>query len=334
MGTIYFSAKRKALALVFAAIAVLSVVSAFLYYGHSIVSGAPRQKSHVVSPIGIQSAIPKENVLATYTGGKVTGGDIDEEYAILNLAYGQQLPMTLSYERELITKYVVLWRLLPSLARQRGYTVSSVTLSSVVHLFEQQAITHTYKTQHALNTAMARMGVSHGLLAKFLEDSIYVNDLEGSYKASVSSSNVLAYYRSHPRTFTLVTLNQIAVNSSRKANLVLQQLRHGGNFSALAKRFSIDVNTRDIAGLYTGVRVSNLVAPIAKACMTLDIGHVGPVIPYNNSYYILRVDTRDRLPFTSVETQIRQMLMQSRRQMDIQNVIEKTITNAKIHYLA
>ncbi len=66
-----------------------------------------------------------------------------------------------------------------------------------------------------------------------------------------SNAQVSAYYASHPQQFTTpstVEVRQILVKTREQAGALLDQIRHGASFAALAERYSLDASSARAGG--------------------------------------------------------------------------------------
>jgi peptidyl-prolyl cis-trans isomerase D len=84
-----------------------------------------------------------------------------------------------------------------------------------------------------------------------------------------------------------------AAAARAKADEVLKQLRGGGDFAALAKKYSDDTATAKIGGsVGTLVQGSGSAPDIEKVAFSIPKGKVSDVIPTSYGYEIIRVDER------------------------------------------
>lgn|GEM_PF-2572592 len=302
----------------------------FIVFHHDVAK--PTASS--LAPVGSSSdaLFPLHKIVAVYHGGRVTGSEFDQQYKLYELAYGQPMPMTPPYEQEVIDKYIVVYRVLPRLAQQKGFAVNAGQLTAETRLFQIQVGTQVYHSMVTFHDQMNRLGVTQAMLEAFVKQAMYVTDLQNSFPSTVSARQAKIYYESHLQNFTTVTLNQILVKTSAEAAYVHKALVGGGSYSNLAKRFSIDPGSKNNAGLYVGVKASQLVPSVANASMTQPIGFVGNPVHSQYGYHILRIDQRTIQPFAVVHTTINQILAQEEHLNALQKLIRSTLVNAHVLY--
>jgi parvulin-like peptidyl-prolyl isomerase len=85
---------------------------------------------------------------------------------------------------------------------------------------------------------------------------------------SVSSSEIKDYYNAHKSTYKVGmsrAVSHILLKTKAQADNVYQQLKAGGNFAKLAKKYSIDNNTKNVGGKLGSLeKTTTLAKPFAK----------------------------------------------------------------------
>ncbi len=128
------------------------------------------------------------------------------------------------------------------------------------------------------------------------------------------------YYDSHPAQFQQVCLSDIAVQTQAQAQQIHDAIAGGGaTFEAEAKQFSIDTQTAPAGGQIPCVASSEIVnSVILGAISGLGPGQLSqPVFEPptgrggSGVWFVLRLNGRPEVPFTTAEAQIRQQLLAS-----------------------
>lgn len=152
----------------------------------------------------------------------------------------------------------------------------------------------------------------------------YINQM-GKSPAIASGSDPQQYYNSHQADFEQVKLSGILVafnppgtpasgakatrteaEAQQKANDLEKKIKDGGDFSALARTDSdqqqSSVRGGDLGTYMTGD--ANLPADVKTAIAKLQTGQVSEPIRVPGGYFILKVDSRTKLPFDQVRASI------------------------------
>lgn len=153
----------------------------------------------------------------------------------------------------------------------------------------------------------------------------YLNQLTNTSTAAAPTGDPKQYYDAHPDEFDQVKLNGIFVafnapgtpatntNASRteqqardKANDLEKKIKGGTDFATLARSDSDDKRSGSTGGeLGTfAVGAANLPPDIKTAIAKLQPGQVSEAVRVPSGFYILKVESRTKVPFDQARTQI------------------------------
>jgi peptidyl-prolyl cis-trans isomerase C len=153
----------------------------------------------------------------------------------------------------------------------------------------------------------------------------YLNRLTSNSTAAAPAGDPKQYYDSHPHEFDQVKLSGIFIafnapgtpaanaNASRteqqardKANDLEKKIKGGADFATVARSDSDDKRSGATGGeLGTfAVGAANLPPDIKAAVAKLQPGGVSDAIRVPSGFYILKVDSRTKVPFDQARTQI------------------------------
>jgi peptidyl-prolyl cis-trans isomerase C len=152
-------------------------------------------------------------------------------------------------------------------------------------------------------------------------------------KLAVSEAEVKAFYDKHPERFKqpeLVTVRHILVSVKKadgqpgltdaeaKARIakIQGELKKGGKFEALAKKYSDDPGSKENGGLYADADPSSWVPEFGDAAKTQPIGKVGAPVKTMYGYHLVKVEARKpgrQVPFTEAKEPAEKMAQQERQ---------------------
>jgi len=139
----------------------------------------------------------------------------------------------------------------------------------------------------------------------------------------VSDSEVEDYYNKHKSDYKVAAsrdVRHILVAKKALADDVHGQLENGGNFAALAKKYSTDPGSKQNGGKLT-VRKGETVPPFDKVAFSLKKGELSSPVKTQYGYHIIEalgdVKPPSQTPLKDVKEQIRQQLLQEKRQKAI-----------------
>jgi parvulin-like peptidyl-prolyl isomerase len=158
--------------------------------------------------------------------------------------------------------------------------------------------------------------IKKDLHAQVLSEKLY-NKVTADVK--VTDADVKAYYDSHKATYEQKAsrdVRHILVNTKKLADDVESQLKDGGDFAALAKKYSKDPGSAAQGGKLT-ISKGQTVPPFDKAAFSLKTNEVSAPVHTTYGWHIIEplgpVKAAKQTPLKDVKEQIRQQLLQTKK---------------------
>ena len=154
--------------------------------------------------------------------------------------------------------------------------------------------------------------------------------------AKVGDEDLKKFYEQNKDKFKTgeqVRASHILVKSEKEAKDVLGQIKAGGNFEELAKKYSVDASAAhggDLGWFGKG----SMVPAFEKAVMGLKEGQVSDVVKSDFGYHIIKLTGKRAAgvrPFEEVKDQIKAAIMPSKQQEVFQKIKDELKKNAKIN---
>jgi parvulin-like peptidyl-prolyl isomerase len=146
----------------------------------------------------------------------------------------------------------------------------------------------------------------------------------------VTDSEVSDYYNSHKADYKVAAsrdVRHILVAKKALADDLHSQLENGGNFAALAKKNSTDPGSKQNGGKLT-VRKGETVPEFDKVAFELKKNELSAPVKTQYGYHIIEalsdVKPPSQTPLKDVKEQIRQQLLQEKRQKAITDWSKET----------
>jgi parvulin-like peptidyl-prolyl isomerase len=150
----------------------------------------------------------------------------------------------------------------------------------------------------------------------------------------VSPTEVKAYYASHKSQYgqpETRDVRHILVAKKELADSIYAQLKSGGNFAALAKKYSKDPGSASNGGKLT-ISKGQTVPPFDKTAFSLKKGELSQPIKTQYGYHIIQalsaVKPAKSTPLAKVQASIKQQLEQQRKN----ETMTKWVDDRKKHY--
>ena len=154
-------------------------------------------------------------------------------------------------------------------------------------------------------------------------------------EAQVSDADLKKFYEQNKDKFKSgdqIKASHILVKTEKEAKDVLAQLKGGGSFEELAKKFSIDSSAAkggDLGWFGKGT----MVPAFEKAALALKEGQVSDVVKSDFGFHVIKLTGKRAAgvrPLEEVKDQIKGAIMPSKQQEVFQKVKEELKKNAKI----
>ena len=166
------------------------------------------------------------------------------------------------------------------------------------------------------------------LITEFLR-----REFEG--KTIVTEEEVKGFYNENLAMFTTESLeaSHIVVHTLEDARLILEKLEKGGDFSELAREYSIGPSA--IYGGYLGeILRGQMVPEFEDALFSLETpGDLSPITETSYGYHIIRLEkpTKTHIkPYEEVNNSIREMLIEEKEKDFLENFVNELEKKIKI----
>jgi foldase protein PrsA len=177
---------------------------------------------------------------------------------------------------------------------------------------------------------------AQGLTEKQVREDISAQLVsEGIFKkvtsdVKVTDADAKAYYTSHLSQYSQPEsrdVRHILVNSKSLADSLYTQLKGGGDFAALAKKYSKDPGSASQGGKLTISR-GQTVAPFDKAAFSLKTNELSKPIKTQYGWHIIQalspVKKAKQTPYKQVEASIKQQLSQQKKNEAMTKWVDST----------
>jgi parvulin-like peptidyl-prolyl isomerase len=260
---------RKKTKTIMIVVAVLFLGSMFYGLGYSGLKGnfgggksseLAKVNGRPIDPVRYQEMV---NRVASSYGPNLTPADMA---MIDSLALAQSIDFTLMRQEA-----------------DKSVKVSGAEIDGAINNIMQQ---QNIPTKRDLETALKRMNLSLGGFREYIKDDILVQKFQQKMQEEV----VLT-----PDDLREVRASHILVSTEAAAKDILQQLRGGAKFAALAKEYSLDSSTAPKGGDLGYFSTGMMVEAFDKAAFSLKPGEMSGIIQTPFGYHILMVtDSRLR----------------------------------------
>jgi parvulin-like peptidyl-prolyl isomerase len=230
-------------------------------------------------------------------------------------------------------KYLVQQSELEQKAKTLGITVTDKDVQARIKQIKKQYFANNEKKYLA---QLKAQGLTEPLLAlnlhgQILSEKIYAK-VTGDVK--VTDADIQKYYADHKSTYSKAAsrdVRHILVNSKSLADTIETQLKSGGDFAKLAKKYSKDPGSAAQGGKLT-ITKGQTVAPFDKVAFSLKTNETSPPVHTTFGWHIIQalsaVKPATQQPLKDVKAAISTQLLQTKKT----DVINKWVDDVNKEY--
>jgi parvulin-like peptidyl-prolyl isomerase len=152
----------------------------------------------------------------------------------------------------------------------------------------------------------------------------------------ISEAQVSQFYRGHQKNLTntgKVQIVQVIVKSKAMADAILQQLKKGESWAALARKFSLN-NSIGQEGKLGWISLREIKPNLRAVILPLKEGEAIKVEEENEDFYrIIQLRKRKELDFKSCEREIEKYLKEEKKKKALQEWLKELMVNSEIRII-
>ena len=227
---------------------------AFLIFNFSFVFAVEGTSATETNQEDVETILPPETILASFNGQTITLGEFDQLWEEVPEEYKLQL------DKSMLLDQLISEKLLMQEAKNMGLEEDNVVLEQIKKMTEQIVV--------------------QVLIEREILDKVDVNDEE-----------VSEYYEQNKDSFTekeQIHLYNILVETEEEANVILEQLTTGGDFSEIAIEKSTGPSAAqggDLGYLTKGT----IIPEIEEVVFTLEVEELSEVVKSDYGFHILKI---------------------------------------------
>jgi foldase protein PrsA len=230
-------------------------------------------------------------------------------------------------------KYLVQQDELQQKAKALGIVVTDADVANRIKQIKAQ---YFGGSETKYQAQLKAQGLTEDLLklnlhGQILSEKLY-NKITGTVK--VSDADIQAYYTAHKSTYSQPAsrdVRHILVNDRKLADSLETQLKNGGDFAVLAKKYSKDPGSAKQGGKLT-ISKGQTVAPFDKVAFSLKVNEISAPVHTTYGWHIIQalsaVKPAKQTALKDVKASIQQQLLQTKKT----TVINKWVDDVNKEY--
>jgi foldase protein PrsA len=169
--------------------------------------------------------------------------------------------------------------------------------------------------------------VRQDVRASVVQNKIYEKVTAG---VQVSDKEIEDYYKKNKQQYIQPAsrdVRHILVKKKALADQIYQQVTHGGNFAALAKKYSTDPSSKDSGGKLT-ISKGRQVPEFDKVAFSLKAHEIAQPVKTTYGWHVIQALTpikkQSETKLSEVKPAIRQQLLQQKKQQEMRSWVDET----------
>jgi peptidyl-prolyl cis-trans isomerase D len=200
----------------------------------------------------------------------------------------------------------------------------------------EEEIKAAYEKNKASYQLPERRVLRYGLVdINQMRQAVHISDdqLKAQYQQNLAQYQV--QNRVHVQHILLTTVGKTSAEVEeihQKAEDILKQVKKGGNFSDLAKKYSEDPGSKDKGGDLGFITQGQTVPEFEKAAFTLEPGQVSDLVKTQYGYHIIKVLEKEPAhtkPFDEVKESLRAPLVLGQADKEASDTADKIATEVR-----
>lgn len=196
-------------------------------------------------------------------------------------------------------------------------------------------IIKNYGGEEEFNQAIEQYGYTLEDLKKDIATNVKIKKLLEP-NISISEEEMLNYFETNKETFNQkeeVRARHILVATEEEAKEVLEKLKAGGDFSELAKEYSLDESNKESGGELGFFGRGKMVAEFEETAFTLKLNEISEPVKTDYGYHIIEVEEKKEAKEANYEENkdaIKEILLEEKIPTEYEEWYQKKLTENKV----
>jgi parvulin-like peptidyl-prolyl isomerase len=272
------------------------------------------------------------NVAATVNGQPIPLSRVDEQLAQIQAQHGGQFKgaeakkMEREFKKQILDSLIDL-ELVIQQAKKENIPISEKKVEEKLAEMQKGA---GFTSQAQLEEALKQQGISLEEFKKRIKERLlWMAMFEKITKdVKISEKQAQDYYNKNKKLYEepeKIRVKQILVADQKEAESVLKELKKGASFESLAKKYSLDTQSKDKGGELPPLTKSQVVPEFGKVAFALKPGEVSDVVKTSYGFHIIKLIEKipaQKKTFSQVKERVVQELEDKEKRQKFQKWIE------------
>lgn len=212
-------------------------------------------------------------------------------------------------------------------AEELGIAVSEEEVDSEVDKWKK-----LFNSEEAYKEFLENLRIDEDYFRDYLKKDLIINKMKEKISQDVEVTDVelVDYYNNHINEFYVVKASHILLDTEEEAREILERVKKGEDFNALAREYSTDPSAKYNSGDLGYFRHGEMVEPFERAAFALKVGEISDIVKSEYGYHIIKVEDKTIDRFEDVKEVLRNTLIAQKKTKNYDSAFEEMMNKANI----
>ncbi|SHJ08368.1 peptidylprolyl isomerase [Lutispora thermophila] len=288
--------------------------------------------------VRVKPGDPETTVVAKVDGEEITKAEFDKVFEIFKTQVELEQDPSIwekqyegkKYEdlaKEKVLDQLISDKVQMKKAQEMGITVTDEEIDAEVDkwkkLFNSDEKYIEFLTSLNIDEEYFRDNLKKDLVKNKMKEELTKN-------VEIADEELADYYGRHINEFYKVKASHILLDTEEEARKILERVKAGEDFNALAKEYSTDPSAKQNSGSLGYFRQGDMVESFEQAAFALKPGEISDIVKSEYGYHIIKVEEKSIDKFEDVKNELRNALITEKKSKSYDEALEEMMSNVKI----
>lgn len=227
----------------------------------------------------------EEEIVAKVNDKAITFGQLDELYSVY-MAAMPDIGIKEQEMKEVVLDDMIRLEVIKQYLSANNIEVESAEIEEEYKNYMEQVASNSITKEFFEKNNISEAFVKEYIIGSYLYDIKFYDKVTSEVKNEEEAA--IQYYNNHKDEFTRVRASHILVKKKKEAQKIMDKIKSGEDFAALAKEYSIDGSAQN-GGDLDYFPKGKMVKPFEDAAFALEIGEVSDIVETDYGFHIIKL---------------------------------------------
>lgn len=288
--------------------------------------------------VRVKPGDPDKTIVAKVDGENITKAEFDKIFEVFKTQVEMNQDPSIwekDYEgkkyidlaKEQVLEQMISDKIQLHKANEMGITASDEEINEEVDKWKK-----LFNSEEKYTEFLTSLKMDEAYFKENLKKDLMINKVKEklTQEVEVTDNELADYYGSHINLFYRVKASHILLDTEEEAKKILERVKAGEDFNALAKEFSTDPSAKENSGDLGYFRHGEMVEPFEEAAFALKAGEISDLVKSDYGYHIIKVEDKTVDKFEDVKDELKTTMQTDKKNENYNTFLEEMKSKAKI----